>query len=315
MKQLQLPNTDLTVSNISYGTTGFDGKFPLADGLALVGQYLEAGGNFLDTAHCYSFWVPDGLGASERFVGAAAKEFGRSSLVIATKGGHCEAGPGYPRPDSFMSPELVQKDLNESLERLDLPQVDIYYLHRDDPRIPVDEVMSAMSDHVTAGRARYLGASNWSTDRYLAANRYATANGLPPFAILQNQWSLAQPDWKDMDAPGAMRYVLDSEIPEVSTQQIPVAAYTASAGGYFATDGRTGGPDTPLARARLTVATRLATEKAVSPNQITLAYLLNRPFPVIAIVGTRDSAHLKESLEASEIALSDEEIRALTDPS
>ncbi len=202
MRYLNLPNTDLRVSNISYGTTGFDGSFPVQSGLDLVKQYLDLGGNFLDTAHCYSFWVRGGLGESERFVGAAIREFGRASVVVATKGGHSTVLPDYPRPDDFMSPEVVSRDLAESLDRLGLPQVDIYYLHRDDPRIPVGEVMTSLNDHVMSGQVRYLGASNWSAERYLAANRYATEHGLRPFVILQNQWSLARPTWTDWRAPG-----------------------------------------------------------------------------------------------------------------
>jgi aryl-alcohol dehydrogenase-like predicted oxidoreductase len=310
MKILQLPGTDLKVSHISYGTTGFDGKFPVESGLELVKKYLEMGGNFIDTAHCYSFWVPGGSGASERFVGMAVREFGRESFVIATKGGH-SAVPPDPRPDAFMSPEMIRKDLNESLERLGLPQVDVYYLHRDDPRVPVGEVMSALNERAASGEVRYLGASNWSVERYLAANLYAEENGLQPFVILQNQWSLAQPDWSDLESPGAMRYVLDSELATLEREVIPVAAYTATAGGYFATNGKTGGPDNERNRRRLEAANELAVNKGCSPNQIALAFLLNHSFPVVAVIGTRDLDHLEEAMRASEVELNAAELDAL----
>jgi aryl-alcohol dehydrogenase-like predicted oxidoreductase len=308
---VHLPGSDLRVSQISYGTTGFDGSFPEDQGLSLVGLYLESGGNFMDTAHCYSFWMPNGLGASERFVGKAAREFGRERFVIATKGGHTAAPPDYPRPDAFMSPEIVAQDLEESLDRLQLDQVDLYYLHRDDPGIPVDEVVSALNEHVVSGKIRALGASNWSVGRYQAANAYAKHKGLQPFVVLQNQWSLAEPSWSDLDSCGAMRYVLDSELSELTAAQILVAAYTATAGGYFATKGQSGGYGSDLNRRRLAAVQDLAGRRGLSPNQIALAYLLNQPFPVIPIVGTRNPQHLKEALASLEVNLSNEEVVAL----
>ena len=84
--------------------------------------------------------------------------------------------------------------------------------------------------------------SNWSVDRYLAANHYATENGLQPFVILQNQWSLAQPTWSDLESPGAMRFILDSERAPLTNHQIAVAAYTATAAGYFASNGTKAAP-------------------------------------------------------------------------
>jgi len=259
-----------------------------------------------------AFGLRGGLGESERFIGTAVREFGRDSFVIATKGGHSPVPPTYPRPDSFMSPELVNQDLMESLERLGLPSVDVYYLHRDDPRVPVGEVMTALHEHVKSGQVRYLGASNWSIARYMAGNRYAAEHGLTPFVMLQNQWSLAQPNWNDLESPGAMLYVQDSDVEEFEKEAIPLVAYTATASGYFATNGQTGGPDTPHNRKRLESVTKLAAERGLSPNQIALAYLMNHSFPVIAVIGTRNLAHLEDAMEASEIELSPQELESLT---
>jgi len=311
MNYVALPHSDLKVSQIAYGSTGFDGKFPTAEGLQLVSDYLEAGGNFLDTAHCYSFWVEGGSGASERFVGTAAKEFGRERFVIATKGGHIGMPPGYPRPDDFMNPDLVAQDLDESLERLDLPQVDLYYLHRDDPRMPAEEIIEATNEHVKSGKVRYLGASNWSVERYEAANRYALANGLQPFVILQNQWSVIQPTWSDLVSPGAVRFITDEEIPVLKESQTPVAAFTPTAVGFFEKDGNVQGYKEDQAKPRLAAVKKLAAEKGATPNQIALAFLLNQPFPVIPILGTRNRDHLKDALNSIGLSLSEEELQTL----
>jgi aryl-alcohol dehydrogenase-like predicted oxidoreductase len=307
MKRINIPGTDLEVSNISYGTTGFDGTFPEDQGLELVRKYLEFGGNFIDTAHCYAFWMPNGGGASERFVGKAVKTFGRNSMIVATKGGHVGVPPDYPRPDAFMEPELVQKDLTESLERLELDQVDLYYLHRDDPRMPVDEIISAVNGFVNAGQVRYLGASNWSVERYRAANAYAQKNGLHPFVVLQNEWSLAHPSSPNSDAPGSNRTIDDKELEPLGREDIAVAAYTPTANGYFATDGVRGRRnDNQVSRQRLARVQKLAAEKGWTQNQVALAYLLNHPFPTIAVIGTRDPAHLADAVGASELVLSQE---------
>lgn len=297
---------------MAYGTAGYDGSFPTEDGLRFVAKYVEAGGNFLDTAHCYCFWIAGGDGASERFARAAVREFGRDRLVIATKGGHVGMN-GYPRPDAFMAPDLVSRDLDESLDRLGLPGVDIYYLHRDDPRVPVGEVMESLNEHVSAGRIRFLGASNWSVARYVEANAYATAKGLQPFVVLQNQWSLAKPNWTDLTSPGAMRFIEASEVPELVTNGITVAPYSPTANGYFATHGkRGGGYESELSRRQLAAVEKLAEVRGVTPNQIALAYLVNQPALVIPVLGTRDADHLADALGAAEIELSGEELAGIS---
>jgi aryl-alcohol dehydrogenase-like predicted oxidoreductase len=311
MKRITLPNTNLVVSQLAYGTASYDGTFPDADGLKLFAKYLESGGNFIDTAHCYCFWVPGGEGASERFVAKAVREFGRDGLVIATKGGHIGMN-GYPRPDSFLDPVLVDKDFAESLERLGLPSVDIYYLHRDDPRVPAEEIIESLNDHVKAGRTRYLGASNWSVARTLTANAHAVRNGLQPFVVLQNQWSLAQPNPFDITSPGAIRYIERSELEALEANQIPVVPFSPTANGYFATDGARGGHyESPENRRRLLAVQALAAKHGATTNQIALAYLINQPFPVIPILGTLNLDHLEDAIGAPSIELTTDELRLL----
>jgi len=311
MKQITLPNTDLSVSSLAYGTASFDGSFPSSDGLKLVEKFLAAGGNFIDTAHCYCFWVKGGDGASERFVGECVRKFGRDRLVVATKGGHIGMN-GYPRPDAFLDPSLVRKDVDESLDRLGIETIDLYYLHRDDPRVPASEIIEQLNEHVASGRVRYLGASNWSVERTLAANAYAAAKGLQPFVMLQNQWSLANPNWTDLDSPGAMRTILESEFASLEASQLAVSAYGSTANGYFATAGERGqGFESPKTRRQLAAVQAIAKAHSATPNQIALAYLLNQPFPVVALLGTRDHDHLDDALGSSEIELSAEELQAL----
>jgi aryl-alcohol dehydrogenase-like predicted oxidoreductase len=311
MRRIQLPNTDLHVSQLVYGVGSFDGSFPTEDGLKLIAKYVDAGGNFLDTAHCYCFWVKGGDGASERFVGAAVKEFGRENLVVSTKGGHIGMD-GYPRPDSFLAPDLVRRDLDDSLERLGISSIDIYYLHRDDPRVPVSEIIDALNEHTASGRVRHLGASNWSVARYLEASQYAALKKVQPFVVLQNQWSLAQPNWTNLASPGAMLYIESADRQNLIDHNIPVAAYSSTANGYFATKGeRGGGFESDQARKSLSAAEQLAKKRGVTPNQVALAYLLNQPSIVLPVLGTRDESHLTDALGATDVVLSPEELQFL----
>jgi aryl-alcohol dehydrogenase-like predicted oxidoreductase len=203
--------------------------------------------------------------------------------------------------------------LTESLDRLGLPSVDIYYLHRDDTRVPAEELIEAANEHVTSGRARALGASNWSAARLARANAHAVAKGLHPFAILQNQWSLAEPNWTDLDAPGAVRYVLASEEAQLVELGVPVAAWSPTANGFFATNGARGGSyGSDAGRARLARANELAARKGVTPNQIALAYLLCHPVTTIPILGTGSAEHLEDALGAVSVELSAKDLDFLT---
>lgn len=304
-----IPNTTLTVSRLCLGLGDLGTRLTGAPATSLLAAFLAAGGNFVDTAHCYGFWGAGGIGASERELGRVIRELDcRAELVIATKGGHPAADPDYPRPDGYLSPEVLASDIAESRERLGVEAIDLYLLHRDDTRVPAGEIIDALNTHIATGEIRYLGASNWSTDRIAAANAYAAAHGLRGFAVSQIQFSLATPDWPVTDDPTMRR--MTAEIAAWHTQtSLPVMAYSASTGGFFA--GRDGGYATSENLARRERARSLAGELGVTPAQIALAYLLNQPFPVIPIIGTLDEAHLAESLAAASIPLTPEQVAFL----
>jgi 1-deoxyxylulose-5-phosphate synthase len=304
MRMLQTAGTDLRVSAFALGLGDFGTRVRDAAATAVVAHYLERGGNFFDTAHCYSCWVPGGDGASETQLGRTLRELGcREQVVVGTKGGHCQAGEGYPRPDLYMAPEVVHQDLSVSLERLGMDGVDVYYLHRDDPRVPVDEVMEGLNREIAAGRVRYLGASNWCTERLAAANDYAAAHGLQGFAFSQVHFSLADPTW-EVTADPTMRYLTPTDMQWHAESGLAVAAYTPQAGGFFA--GRPaaeGGYGTPRNLARRERARELADLLDCTPTQAAIAWLLHQPFPVVAILGTYNLARIDEAIGALDVTL------------
>lgn len=309
MTRLPLASTPLTLSPLCLGLGDLGTRLAGAEVVRLLEVFLQAGGNFVDTAHCYGFWGPGGTGASERELGLALRTLGcREDLVIATKGGHPAVAPDYPRPERYLAPEVIASDVCESLQRLGTDYIDLYLLHRDDPRVPVGEIIEALNVWVAAGELRLLGASNWSTERIAAAQAYAAAQGLQGFAVSQVHFSLADPTWPVTEDP-TMR-TMDAKMHAWHlAAHLPVMGYCASAGGFFA--GRDNGYATAPNLARRERAAALAGELGATATQVALAYLLAQPFPTFPIVGTLEAGHLLEAVGATQLALTPDQVDAL----
>ena len=182
----------------------------------------------VDTARVYSSWIPGGDGTSERTIGRWLSRSGnREKVVLSTKGGH-PAEPGLPRLDR----ESLRRDLAESLAHLNTDHVELYFLHRDDPRRPVGEILESLNEWVESGAVRALGASNWRASRIEEANRYAASHGLQGFTVSQIQWSLARTSPDKLGDP-TLVCMTPAEYAWYREQRFPVMAYTSQAGGYF----------------------------------------------------------------------------------
>jgi aryl-alcohol dehydrogenase-like predicted oxidoreductase len=304
-----LPNTDLAVSALCYGceSLGSAQRGDAAD--ALMDMFRQAGGNFFDTAHMYACWLPGGDGASERYLADYfRRRGGRDQCVIATKGG----GPNFPsyrKADVYLSPRRLSADLDDSLGRLDCDRIDLYWLHRDDPRLAVGEIIDYLNEETRRGRIRYFAASNWTAARIAQANEYAAKKKLAGFAANQPQWSLARPPSRPNDA---MQHIFeDADLPWHQKTGLAVIPYTPAARGYFAGGGAQSGFDSVENAERRRRAVDLADQKRCTPTQIALAYLMCHPFCVIPILGARRLNHLAEALQAAEVKLTAQEIHYL----
>ena len=250
----------------------------------------------------YSFWLPGGNGISETRIGQYLRRRGLKNVTVATKGGH-PSNPGYRTVDQPFSAARIGADIDDSLGRLECDTLALYYLHRDDPRVPVGEILETLNAEIRRGRLRHLGASNWSPERLDEAAQYAAAHGLQPFVISQPRWSLAAPrNGTGIAAAGPPGWHQQN--------RLPVAPYSPTAQGYFArpapaTDGDYG---TSENEGRWSRVAELARRRGAAPNQIALAWLLNQPFPVFPILGTRNPAHLAEALAADAIRLTSQEL-------
>ncbi|MCX5757653.1 MAG: aldo/keto reductase [Candidatus Hydrogenedentes bacterium] len=303
------------------GTATFGSEIDRATSFAVLDAYVEGGGNFIDTAHIYAACVKDGWGASERTVGEWLKAHGaRDTFVIATKGGH---PPMDNMANGRCDRAALEQDLDDSLERLGIDCVDLYWLHRDDPARPVEETLDTLAGFVRARRIRAYGVSNWTPARIDAARACAKAKGLPAPAASQIGWALADHPTRYAEV-SPMVYMDDAFFRWHVTSQLPLAAYSAQATGYFGETnaawalGGFHGPaphgkgfDSPHSRKRLLAAISLARQKGCTPTQIALAYLLHQPFHVSPIASSSHPERIRDALEATAVSLMPDEVASL----
>ncbi|MBP3637803.1 MAG: aldo/keto reductase [Clostridia bacterium] len=188
MEMRTLAGSHLTVSALSMGTANFGTGISQEQAFAHMDRYVELGGNFLDTAHAYSDWIPGEKHRSEKIIGRWFTSRRPDSVVLCTKGGHYN----FDAPQiSRVTPEELRRDLEESLDCLQTDCIDLYMLHRDHPTLPVDEIMDCLDEFVCSGHVRYLACSNWTAQRTAQANAYARAHGKSPFIVNELMWSMA----------------------------------------------------------------------------------------------------------------------------
>jgi aryl-alcohol dehydrogenase-like predicted oxidoreductase len=206
------------------------------------------------------------------------------------------------------------------LERLQTDHLDIYFLHRDNPDVPVGEFVDVLDEHHRAGRLGVFGGSNWTIARMEAANAYAAKNGKRGFTVLSNHFSLAdmlEPMWADCIASSD-----EASIDWLRRTGTPLFAWSSQARGFF-TD--CAGPDkrqdAAMVRAwysdanfaRRDRAAQLAREQGASMLNIALAYVLAQDFPVFPIIGPLTLDELRGSLGALRVKLTPERARWLRD--
>ena len=300
MRTISVAGISTPLSRLCLGTGSFGSAIPAEQSFALLDAYAAAGGTYVDTAHIYAAWLPDGTGASERTIGAWLRSRGaQRTMAVATKGGH----PQLSTPDiGRLRPEHLLQDLGESLERLQLPSVDLYWLHRDDPSVPVAEILGVLAQLQLSGRIRAAGASNWSIARLAEAATVARQRQWPGFVASQIGWSLAAPVVERIP-PGGMLFMDTATERWHRASGLPVHAYSSQANGYFTKDVAPGLYDSPANRRRKLQAEQLARSHGTTANAIALSWLLDHPCAGAAIVGSRTLAQLDDSIAAERLRL------------
>ncbi len=270
----------------------------------LFDEWFERGGNAFDTAYVY------GGGTQEKLLGQWVKNRGiREEVVIIGKGAHTP----------FCTPEHLSRELLISLERLQTDYVDIYFMHRDNPDIPVGEFIDVLNEHVRAGRIKVFGGSNWTLERVEKANKYAKRKSLQGFSAVSNNFSLARmvnPPWA-----GCIQTADKKSRKWFEKKNIALFPWSSQARGFFA-DG-VASPEKQNDKSlvhcwysddnfeRLRRAQKLAEEKKCLTINIALAYVLNQPFKCFPLIGPRKTSELLTALNALDITLSKKELEWL----
>jgi aryl-alcohol dehydrogenase-like predicted oxidoreductase len=314
MRYGEIPGVNKPVARVIQGGTMFGSDLDEAQSFALLDQVYELGCNTIDTAHVYNG------GNSERIIGRWMRARGlREEMVIITK------GAAHSKDRRRLTPFDIASDLHDSLARLRTNYIDLYLLHRDDPNIPVGPIIDILNEHQQAGRFHAFGASNWTHQRIEEANAYARANDLAPFVASSPQFSLAD----SLDEPWPLCLSISGPVGAAAREwyaqtQVPVLAWSPLAGGFFSGRFRRdnlhmfGERDwdemamrTYASEAnfqRLDRASVLAEEKGLTAAQVALAYVMNQPMNLFAVVGPHSGEKFKANIEASEVQLTQHEM-------
>jgi aryl-alcohol dehydrogenase-like predicted oxidoreductase len=321
MKTVNIPDTDIHPSCLCLGTNRFGTVISRQDAFALLDAFVEMGGNFIDTAHVYADWIPGSpKSASEKTIGEWLKATGnRNHMVLSTKGGHPDLTAMHiPR----MAKADITQDIDESLTYLQTNVIDLYWLHRDAPSVPVGGIIETLNEQVQLGKIRAFGCSNWRIERIMAANDYASKNDLQSFAASQIWWSLAQPNRTALS--DSEKLVVFGPVEEEFHRRtrLAVVAYSAQGKGFFSKLERLG--PSGLSKDdyssffnetntdRWPRIKRLAKKYNVPLSHIALSYLISQRFVTIPIIGCRTLGQLRDSMAATNLVLTSEDLAFLT---
>lgn len=310
--QLRTLGADLRVSALGLGCMGFSHAYgaPTERGEAvrLIRQAVDMGYTFFDTAEVYG--TPEDPHHNEELVGMALK--GRTDVVIATKFGirFDQTSPEVNKPlvpDS--RPGTIRRSVEESLRRLQRDHIDLYYQHRPDPKVPIEEVAGVMADLIREGKITHWGLSEAAED---AIRR---AHAVCPVTAIQNRYSMM-----------ARRH--GELFPVLEELKIGFVAFSPLANGLLSgrynrdsrfdaeTDYRSAMPQFSAAAMErngslLNLLRRLAEEKSAAPAQISLAWMLCKKPYIVPIPGSRKIDRMRENAGAADISLTETEVRAL----
>ncbi len=221
---------DVNISKIGLGTGRFGTRIDEERAFEMLDLFIAGGGNLLDTARNYYEWVENGRGVSEKTIGRWLESRKiRNKVYISTKGGVRNQGKKFI---INLNKDNLVEELKESQDALMSKTVDFYLLHRDEPQRPVEEIMETLQVICGQGNVRGLGVCNWSSERIISANLYASKHGYRPLTLIQTWWSIAEYTetmWNDSTTTHMDKDTYD----HIKQNNLVCMAYTSQAKGFF----------------------------------------------------------------------------------
>ncbi|MEW9872780.1 aldo/keto reductase [Arthrobacter sp. HS15c] len=318
MQYRTLGNSGAVVSNYALGTMTFGAEATEETSHAILDSYLDAGGNFIDTADVYS------AGTSEEIIGRwlAERPDARDRVVIATKG---RFPMGTQPNDVGTSRRRLTRALDSSLRRLGVEQIDLYQMHAWDPITPLEETLRFLHDAVSSGKIAYYGFSNFLGWQLTKAVHVARAHGWNEPVTMQPQYSLLVRDIEAEIVPAS----LDAGIGllpwsplgggwlsgKYKKDQPPTGATRLGENPKRGMEAWQARNDNPRTWAVIAAVEDAAASHGVSASQVALAWLADRPAVTSVILGARTTEQLADNLAAADLRLTPDETEALTDAS
>lgn len=311
-----IPNTELKISPMGMGTVdaGVTWGKDNASADSMFGTFIEAGGNLIDCAHVYSDWIAvDGIheiGRCERVTGEWMKRHGnRHDIVLTSKGGHpVFTNPHYDLHINRCTKADMRGDLEGSLETLRTDYIDIYFYHRDDPRIPVEEMCETMEDFVREGKIRYWAVSNWTADRQRAAVEYCRKMGYRGPIADQSLLNLGAKHMNPLADDTMLACKDDLYDFHKECLDVMMMPFMGNASGFFhiyAAKGLEGVKDSPYATEKnLEIAKKVVemTKKYdCAITNVVLGYFGSEAFPCVPLYGPFNEESIKEAARTFDI--------------
>ncbi|MGB8945388.1 MAG: aldo/keto reductase [Streptomyces sp.] len=306
MQHRTLGTQGLTASAIGYGSMGLTMAYGPGDedaGIAAIRRAHELGVTFFDTAELYGF----GTGSNEILVGKAVKDF-RDDVVLATKFGFdlSDLSQGFGRLNS--RPDNIRKVADNSLRYLGVDQIDVFYQHRVDPDVPIEDVAGTVKELIEAGKVKYFGLSEAGPETI------RKAHAVQPVSVLQTEYSLFERDVEQLFP--LLKELGIGFVPYSPLGRGFITGTAKPAGQYDATDLRNSDPRWQPGNFEKNVEAvdrlgRLATAKGITVSQLALAWLLAQGDQIVPIPGTRSAARMEENARAADVSLTEGDLAAI----
>ncbi len=333
MKKVNFSGSEDKVSAVCLGSMMMGTLINKEDSYDILDDFLDKGGNFIDTANCYSWWWGDEHSYgdhSENLLGDwMTQRKNRDKIFLATKFGGRIMNPESLRDDKGeimwekvpseyegSSRETIRAAIEGSLERLQTDYIDLYYVHIDDRKTPLEEILDELSKLVKEGKVKHIGCSNMRTWRLATARDISRRNNYPLFTAIQQEYSYIRPN---IDADRGITLNADGELFDYmkSNPDLTLIGYSPLLKGIYDDETKRknyygwGSFNNGESLERIAIIEKMAKEMGISGNQLVLAWVLHKKPEIIPIFGFSRISQYEENMSALSIKLSKEQLAIL----